>query len=239
MGVLLSAAGLPAGDLLPSAGPTAIGSQMVTLEQIFNRINLGAAAGKMTTFTEPSSGPTAGTMHTLDEIYDLAGQRAPVARTGQTLTEPISAPSFSDGDLQKGVAWPSPRFTIQGVTVTDNLTGLMWTKDGNLAGVPKNWFDALTYCNNLDHGGYTDWRLPNARELQSLIDYGRLNPALPPGHPFTNVQPAPYWSSTIFAESPDGAWIAFMDRGFLLPGGSRSDPDPLNVFSVWPVRGGQ
>jgi hypothetical protein len=68
------------------------------------------------------------------------------------------------------VAWPSPRFTAQTVTVTDNLTGLMWTKNANLAGT-KNWSDALTYCNSLDHGGYTDWRLPNIRELHSLIDY--------------------------------------------------------------------
>ena len=80
MGVLFSAAVVLAGSLEPSVGPTAAGSQMYTLDQIYNRINNGAAATKMTTFTEPSSGPTAGTMHTLDEIYDLAGLRAPVAK---------------------------------------------------------------------------------------------------------------------------------------------------------------
>ncbi len=59
MGVLFSAAVVLAGSLEPSVGPTAAGSQMYTLEQIYNRINNGAIATKMTTFTDPSSGPTA------------------------------------------------------------------------------------------------------------------------------------------------------------------------------------
>ena len=53
---------------------------MYTLEQIYNRINNGTAANKKTEFTEPSSGPTAPTMHTLDDIYALAGLRAPVSK---------------------------------------------------------------------------------------------------------------------------------------------------------------
>ena len=62
MGVLLSAAGLLAGSLEPSGGPN-----MVTLEQIYDRLNAGTAGTKGTKFIEPSSGP-AGTGHTLDEI---------------------------------------------------------------------------------------------------------------------------------------------------------------------------
>ena len=76
MGVLLSVAGVSAGGLEPIAGPTAPGSQMYTLDAIYYRIALGpeAISLKMTSFTEPSSGPTAGTKHTLDEIYDM-GQK--------------------------------------------------------------------------------------------------------------------------------------------------------------------
>ncbi|NIO68244.1 MAG: hypothetical protein GTN71_04110, partial [Anaerolineae bacterium] len=75
-----------------------------TLEDIYNRLDTGAA-GTQSTFTEPSSGPTSGTGHTLDEIYDLIGLRAPVPKTGQT----ASYATGDDGDLEKGVAWPTPR----------------------------------------------------------------------------------------------------------------------------------
>jgi hypothetical protein len=59
-------------------------------------------------------------------------------------------------------------------TITDNATGLMWDKVGSSAGI--NWEDALAWVeqkNNENYLGYNDWRLPNAKELQSIIDYGR------------------------------------------------------------------
>ena len=57
-----------------------------------------------------------------------------------------------DGALQKGVAWPIPRFTdnING-TVTDNLTRLIWMKNANAFGT-KTWADALTTANGLKSG---------------------------------------------------------------------------------------
>ena len=68
----------------------------------------------------------------------------------------------------------------------------MWTKDANLPGTSKTWQEALDYVKGINTGtysnfGYTDWRLPNRKELQSLIDRNRYNPTLPSGHPFTNV----------------------------------------------------
>ena len=56
---------------------------MYTLEQIYTRLSGGGNATKMTAFTEPSSGPGTGTMHTLDELYALAWP-ARVPKTGQT-----------------------------------------------------------------------------------------------------------------------------------------------------------
>jgi len=56
-------------------------------------------------------------------------------------------------------------------TVTDNSTGLIWQKDDS--GEGALWEDALEYSENLELAGYTDWRLPNAKELQSIIDYSR------------------------------------------------------------------
>lgn len=59
----------------------------------------------------------------------------------------------------------------QDQTITDNATGLMWTKDDS--GVGMTWQDALAYAESSTLAGYDDWRLPNAKELQSIIDYTR------------------------------------------------------------------
>ncbi|HZX48626.1 MAG TPA: DUF1566 domain-containing protein [Nitrospirota bacterium] len=113
----------------------------------------------------------------------------------------------SDGDTQAGMVWPNPRFTVSGDCVTDNLTGLMWTKDANLPGTYKTWQQVIGYANGLSLCGYTDWRLPNRKELHSLTDYYRSYPALPSGHPFLNVQSYYYWSSTSSASFEDSAWF--------------------------------
>jgi len=112
-----------------------------------------------------------------------------------------------DGDLQKGVAWPSPRFADNGNgTVTDRLTNLIWLKNANCYGA-RNWEQALADANGLNTGecGLSDgstagqWRLPNVREQQSPINYGRFNLALPSGHPFSGMQTSNYWSSATYA----------------------------------------
>lgn len=56
-------------------------------------------------------------------------------------------------------------------TITDNATGLMWTKNDNGEGLL--WKEALEYSESATTSGYSDWRLPNAKELQSIIDYTR------------------------------------------------------------------
>ena len=157
---------------------------------------------------------------------------APVAKTGQTTLYQ----SGDDGDLEKGVA-TSPRFTDNGdLTVTDNLTGLMWATDANMAGSMK-WEIAIIYANSLSLGTScgsprTDWRLPNLFELESLRDLSNYDPALPTGHPFTNVQSNYYWSSTTYAEITDGAWRLRIDYGYHEAG------PKTHTYYVWPVRGG-
>ena len=151
--------------------------------------------------------------------------------------------------MKKGVAWPTPRFTDNGNgTVTDQLTGLIWMKNANAFGT-KTWADALTAANNLKSGdaGLTDgsvkgdWRLPNLRELQSLIDYGFFGPALPDtlgtgkwteGKPFQGVQSSYYWSSSTCAGSTASAWyVDFYD-------GVVGNGDKSSNGYVWCVRGG-
>jgi hypothetical protein len=56
-------------------------------------------------------------------------------------------------------------------TITDNATGLMWMQNDNES--PVLWENALSYAENFSYAGYSDWRLPDVKELQSLIDYTR------------------------------------------------------------------
>ena len=57
-------------------------------------------------------------------------------------------------------------------TITDLATGLMWMQDDS--GYDMEWQDALAYCETLDYAGHADWRLPNTKELQSIVDYTRM-----------------------------------------------------------------
>jgi len=88
-------------------------------------------------------------------------------------------------------------------TVTDNLTSLTWEKVLVQDTIP--WEQALNYADTLKLAGYTDWRLPNIKELQSISDLTVTNPAMNPI--FTLGTGAKfYWSSTTqFNNAPD-AW---------------------------------
>jgi hypothetical protein len=164
------------------------------------------------------------------------GGGAGVPKTGQT----TGYRAGDDGDLQKGVDWPSPRFTDNGNgTVTDNLTGLIWLKNADCWG-SINWNTAIDNSNALASGscGLTDgsvagdWRLPNLRELYSLVDFSQVYPALPSGHPFTSVQSSSaYWSSTTAANGSSDAWYVNLIIGLVDIAGK------TYTNYVWPVRG--
>jgi hypothetical protein len=63
-------------------------------------------------------------------------------------------------------------------TITDRATGLMWQKADS--GKAMDWEEALAYAEGLECGGHSDWRLPNAKELQSIVDYTRAPAATDP-----------------------------------------------------------
>jgi len=151
---------------------------------------------------------------------------------------------------QTGTNSPDSRFTVnfntyeeEDGTVTDNLTGLVWMKNAKLS-EPVDWDTALDVCNNLQDDGINladgslpgDWRLPDIKELQGLIDYGQLGPAIPLNHPFVDVQSEIYWSSTTYAGSDSYAWYVSLNSGndyILFKNG-----DWGNGY-VWCVRDGQ
>ncbi|MFH1748836.1 MAG: DUF1566 domain-containing protein [Planctomycetota bacterium] len=132
-----------------------------------------------------------------------------------------------DGDLETGTAWPSPRFTDNGDgTITDNLTGLMWLQDAETIGV-SSWLEALQAATRLNAGtaafvctnytaSYTDWRVPNRKELFSLANFAEHDPALAGDHPFVGVSVnGSYWTSTTSAADTTRAWQADMRTGEL------------------------
>ncbi|MHC4445213.1 MAG: Lcl C-terminal domain-containing protein [Planctomycetota bacterium] len=108
-------------------------------------------------------------------------------------------------------------------TVTDTVTNLMWQQADS--GTGMNWQGALNYAENLTLAGYDDWRLPNAKELQSIVDYTRSpdtsgSAAIDPVFTVTAITNEEgitdypfYWSSTTHIKSAGGgesaAYVCF------------------------------
>jgi len=98
-------------------------------------------------------------------------------------------------------------------TVTDNATGLIWQQDGPEQ--TMNWQQALAYCEGLSLAGHDDWRLPNINELQSLVDYSRVNPSINTDY-FPSTVSGYYRTSTTIPGSPNSkAWVIDFGFGFV------------------------
>jgi len=180
-----------------------------------------------------------------------AANVALVLQTGQTAILPLNpAPAGSDGALQKGAIWPTPRFVLDtsGNCITDKLTGLVWIKDPSLINSSTvQWQTALDTANSGTWCGYDDWRIPNMNELMSLMNYGRIDPTVwlmygsgtssepnCDGACFSNVDvPGKYWSSTTVAGNNSNAFYVWMS-GYYIGGGGKS----FSPAGIWPVRGG-
>jgi len=169
---------------------------------------------------------------------------ADLPQTGQTTCTDATGAAIAcantgqDGDRKAGVAWPVPRFTMDGTgnCITDTLTGLMWIR--NPDATARTWQQALDFANSLEGCGAADWRLPNVNELESLVNLDVANQAIfLNGQGFSGVQADSYWTSSIFTGPAGGsaplAWIVTMASGGLGPI-ARS----ASSF-VLPVRAGQ
>ncbi|MFC1452105.1 DUF1566 domain-containing protein [Verrucomicrobiota bacterium] len=114
-----------------------------------------------------------------------------VVDTGQTeaydddgnVIAPSPGEAFYGQDAHSDGVQPSFQNNGDG-TITDLNTGLMWEQTPSSIGY--SWQEASDYCDNLVLGGYDDWRMPNVKELQSIVDYSRSPTAIDPA----NVGPA-------------------------------------------------
>jgi len=171
--------------------------------------------------------------------------------------------SGQDGEFQAGIAPVAPRFTDNGDgTVRDNFTGLIWLKNANCRGIntvetaDTSMVKAYAFVEDLNtqnipaiHGipnncgdtaENTDWRIPNRFELESLLDLGEVDPALPTGHPFQNVVSSgkPYWTSSYvsyFAPDFGIGWTVHFSSGAVL---QNQWVNATETANIWPVRGG-
>jgi len=125
------------------------------------------------------------------------------------------------------------RFLKQNEVVSDTQTGLIWTINASISDFPMTWNEALTFIKELNHSelyGYSDWKLPNRKELISLMSYKTINPSLPPSHTFINIFTGYYWTSTSCARLPEQAWYIHLGGARVFKGMKH------NSYMAWPVR---
>jgi hypothetical protein len=125
------------------------------------------------------------------------------------------------------------RFEVRNETVLDRQTGLEWTKHAALTEFPLTWEEGFGFIKALNQSkryGFDDWKLPNRKELFSIISQEAINPSLPPSHPFVNVFTGYYWTSTSCVRLPDQAWYIHLGGARVFKGMKR------NAYMIWPVR---
>jgi len=100
----------------------------------------------------------------------------------------------------------STRFTLMlnGAAVKDNQTGLIWEQEPDRE--HDVWSRSVARCATKDVGGQKGWRAPTVDELKTLIDTSQHDPALPAGHPFSNIKSEIYWTATPHPTDDIVAW---------------------------------
>ncbi len=168
------------------------------------------------------------------KCYDTKGNEITCPSPGQ----PLYGQDANYHGLQRSFT-KHENYNNTGDDVTiDNNTGLMWmtnTADTNSDGkIDENdemeWQAAVDYCAALTYAGFSDWRLPSAFELETIVDNGRYGPAIDTSA--FSCESSVYWSSTSYASNPGSAW------GVDFYGGGAGWLDKDSSYSVRCVRGG-
>ena len=100
------------------------------------------------------------------------------------------------------------KLSEDGKTITDSSTGLMWAVETLPRMTQEAAFEAAK-ASTLS--GYSDWRAPTVKELQSIVDYSRSIPAC---DPVFQTKPNGYWTSTDYKAYPASAWIVNFNHGY-------------------------
>jgi len=181
--------------------------------------------------------------------FQASGQTTSYPAVKNGSTAPVAVPD--DGALQRGA--PLRYAVLDDGTIKDLNTGLIWEEKcqgcGGLHDVSNlypwsgngfqvtiwDWLDAINAEGGTGYAGHTDWRIPNVRELQSLVDYGLLPPTIDPifgPTAGTAADPFPYVSSTTLPNGPDFVLQVSFIYGFIT---DNFRDAPLHVRAV---RGG-
>ncbi len=257
MGVGLIVFGVPsfAGSLTPPGSPA---NTFYTLTDLYN-LSSGTTTTEGSGGLPATPGTATGTMYTLTEVYSaLATQVSAISsttlatgtvafgatgtlykggmlKTGQAICYTVAgatttcASTGQDGETQKGTA-KSYTDNANG-TVTDNQTGLIWQQGTTTT---YTWANALTYCNNNTPGlSGTGWRLPNAFELFSLVDFtvstnAKINLTYFPSTPASS-----FWSATTYPYTGNQNSAMFVNFNY----GNVSASNKTNSNYVRCVRG--
>lgn len=197
-----------------SPGDPASAGRMYTLENIYNYLTDvdSAVPSKPTEWTGPSAAPGS-TMHALDDIFENL-VRLPA--TGQTTI--YGTKQREDGYYQSGATLRYATSTIDtNVVVVDENTGLEWEqKTSGNKDTTYTWENAQIYCEDQigtsgTYAGQSDWRLPNIKELISIVNYKNVSPAIDTTY-FPNTVSNYYWSSTTYKYTTSVAWyVDFFD----------------------------
>jgi Protein of unknown function (DUF1566) len=115
--------------------------------------------------------------------------------------------------------WPVPKpgplsedYKVDAPTkvVVDVVTELMWQRE--VDPMPRNWEEAKTYCNDLEHAGHDDWRLPTRIELVSIVDYTKTYLSIN-ADAFPDTPIGGFWTSSPVAGSGSTAWVVRFGNG--------------------------
>ncbi|MGB3225408.1 MAG: DUF1566 domain-containing protein [Desulforhopalus sp.] len=158
----------------------------------------------------------------LSQCYNEEGEQVDCTGSGQ------------DAEFSPGISWSVERFEVQDELVRDNATNLIWLRNSCPSEYPLSWQEGLDFIEEMNRKaihGRTDWRMPNRRELRSLVDHSSKKPVLTNGHPFYNVFLGWFWTSTTAVIAPRYAWYIHLEGGRMFYGNKDG------YYWVWPVCG--
>ena len=129
-----------------------------------------------------------------DDTSESGNAKSGLVKTG--ITE--SYVDYDDGYYERGQSISFERDNVLDV-VTDSLYGFMWQDSDNIGDLTYTWSEAVAYCDGLNYAGYSDWRLPTIKEIETAIDYSQ--------HSLNSVFENKSWTWTSSESIDDTAWV--------------------------------